>query len=88
MIEGASSNISEDDMLAPLKLAHVNIKKICRPRRISPQGGSQTPWNILPSVSDETLEKEIRSDTWMTSGISNRSLDKKEREIAFDSIIG
>jgi polyribonucleotide nucleotidyltransferase len=86
MIEGASGNISEDDMLAAVELAHENIKKICQAQEEFASRVGARPLEYTPRVSDETLEREIRSRYLDDIRNLRQITDKKERETAFDSI--
>jgi len=87
MIEGESKNISEDDMLRAIEIAHENIQKICFAqeefaRKISPQ-----PLAYKQYLPDELLKSELRSRYYNALENLKNYIDKKERENAFTLIL-
>ena len=87
MIEGESQNITEDEMLSAVEIAHEQIKKICEAQQEFARRVDPKPMEYTPHLTDEELEKEIRARYYGDVVNLKSYTDKKEREDAFGEIV-
>jgi len=59
MIEGSAKNISEDDMIAAVEVAHEQIKKICATQEELARAVNKKPFKYTAYIPDEKLKEEI-----------------------------
>ncbi len=86
MIEGSSHNISEDDMLKALEIAHENIEKICESQERLAKDINKPEMEYVPFHTDDNLKKELREKYFGDlEGLKNIT-KKEERENAFNEI--
>jgi polyribonucleotide nucleotidyltransferase len=88
MIEGESSNITEDQMLAAVEFAHNNIKIICRAQSELKAKAGKPAMSYEPRPWDHELEKVLREKfTAEIDSTLGAIREKKAREDAFDVIV-
>lgn len=89
MVEGECSEVSEEDMLKALKLAHDAIKQQCKAQweLCEMLGGRKPAREYNHERSDETLEAHIREFAYdKVMAIAKSALGKNERSEAFKAI--
>ncbi|HPJ37369.1 MAG TPA: polyribonucleotide nucleotidyltransferase [Spirochaetota bacterium] len=86
MIEGSSSNVTEDDMIKAVELAHENIKLICEAQEEFKSKVSKPEMDYQPYANNAELEAEMRSRYYGEMENLRAITDKKEREDAVDAI--
>src|SRR6056297_2020531 len=87
MIEGSAKNISEDEMLKAVELAHESIKKICNTQKEMRDSIGKPLMEYAPKTSDETLEKVIREKYYADVEKLVEVREKKARETAEHDIV-
>ncbi|HMB21131.1 MAG TPA: polyribonucleotide nucleotidyltransferase, partial [Spirochaetota bacterium] len=87
MIEGSAKNISEDEMLKAVELAHESIKKICNTQKEMRDSIGKPLMEYTPKTSDETLEKVIREKYYADVEKLVEVREKKARETAEHDIV-
>lgn len=87
MIEGSSKNISEDDIISAIEVAHESIKKICETQEELAKAAGKPLMEYKPRAADEDLRKETRNRYYTEIESLVEYKDKKEREKAIKSII-
>ena len=87
MIEGSAKNVSEDDMIDAVEVAHANIIKICQAQEDLARAVNKPPIKYTPFVADEALKQEIRKRYLADiDGMSQYKI-KHEREDAKNAIM-
>ncbi len=89
MVEGECSEVSEEDMLAALKLAHDAIKQQCKAQweLCEMLGGRKPAREYNHERSDEALEQHIREFAYdKVMAIAKGALGKNERSEGFKAI--
>ncbi|MFN9111077.1 MAG: polyribonucleotide nucleotidyltransferase, partial [Bacteroidota bacterium] len=89
MVEGECAEVSEEDMLAALKIAHEAIKQQCKAQweLCEMLGGRKPAREYNHERSDETLEKHIRDYAYeKVMAIAKSALGKNERSAGFKAI--
>lgn len=87
MIEGHSENVSEEDILKALELAHDSIKNICALQKDFASKVTLKQKDYEPVSSDAELEKALRDRFYNElEGLVEYRI-KKEREDAFNAIV-
>ena len=87
MIEGESHNISEEQMLAAVELAHENIKEICKAQVELKKKAGKPAMTYTPRDHDSELEKLVREKYTAEIETLGTVREKKARENAFDAIV-
>jgi polyribonucleotide nucleotidyltransferase len=87
MIEGSSKNVSEDDMINAVKLAHESIIKICESQEELCRLVNKEPFVYEPFTNDKELEKEIRARYFGELEALNALTKKMKRQDAIHAII-
>jgi polyribonucleotide nucleotidyltransferase len=90
MVEGEMKEVSEEEMLEALKLAHDAIKIMCRAQmEFAEEVGSTLKRTYCHEVNDEDLRKKIWDETYQKCIQATRAstADKHKRIDAFESII-
>ena len=82
MIEGSAKNVSEDDMIDAVEVAHANIIKICQAQEDLARAVNKPPIKYTPFVADEALKQEIRKRYLADIDGMSRYKIKHEREDA------
>lgn len=86
MIEGSSKNVSEDDVLKAVELAHENIKKICDAQEELAKNITKEPFEYTAFVPDADLAADVREKFFADLENLKEIQIKKPREKAFDAI--
>jgi polyribonucleotide nucleotidyltransferase len=89
MVEGECSEVSEEDMLAALKIAHEAIKLQCKAQweLCDMLGGRKPAREYNHERSDEALETQIRDFAYdKVMAVAKSALDKNQRSEAFKAI--
>ncbi len=87
MIEGSAKNVSEDDMIEAVTLAHENIKKICEALEELREKAGKPAFEYSPCVKDESLKNLIREKYYSEIESLVQYIIKLEREKAKDAIV-
>ncbi len=87
MIEGSAKNISEDDMIAAVEVAHEQIKKICATQEELARAVGKKPFKYTPYIPDEKLREEIAKRYSGDIEALSQYKIKHEREDAKNEII-
>jgi polyribonucleotide nucleotidyltransferase len=87
MIEGESSNITEEQMLAAVEFAHQNIKTLCKAQSELAAKISKTTMTYTPRPWDENLDKVVRERYTAEVDALGAIREKKAREEAFAKIV-
>ncbi|MGL4370452.1 MAG: hypothetical protein ACRCUT_12395 [Spirochaetota bacterium] len=82
MIEGESSNITEDEMLAAIDFAHENIKVICQGQLELKKACGKPEMTYTPRAWDAELEKAARTRYTADVEALGQVREKKAREVA------
>ncbi len=86
MVEGAMNEVSEDEMLEAIKVAHEEIKLHCKAQEELMQKAGATEKRELPEINaNEELEKQVFDAVYdKLYSVAKKSIkDKKERKEAF-----
>lgn len=86
MIEGSSHNVSEDEMIKAVELAHENIKLLCNAQEELKSKVAKQEMEYQPFMVNADLEREMRSRYFGEMEKLREITDKKEREDAVDAI--
>jgi len=87
MIEGLSSNVSEDDMIKAVELAHENIRKICA-TQVELAGKVGKPVvQYVPAARDNALESLVREKYLPAMNALDQIREKKGREDRFNALV-
>ncbi len=87
MIEGSAKNISEDEMIEAVEIAHENIKQLCDVQKKMRDDVGKPEMVYTPKLSDENLEKVIREKYYTDVEMLGDIKEKKAREVAEDALI-
>lgn len=90
MVEGEMKEVSEDEMLEALKVAHEAIKIQCRAQlELAAELGAGQKREYCHEVNDEDLRKKVWDETYDKCYQVARSLtaDKHKREEAFKAVV-
>jgi polyribonucleotide nucleotidyltransferase len=88
MVEGEMEEVSEEEMLEAIKIAHNEIKKHCKAQlELSEQVGKTEKREYSHEVNDEELEKLVWDKTYdKVYEIAKSQLDKHARHEAFAAV--
>ncbi len=88
MVEGEMKEVSEQDLIAALKVAHEAIKPMCDVQvEISKEKGTDVKRSYEPEVNDEALKEQVRALYDEVYAINRQALEKHARHDAFDKIL-
>ena len=90
MVEGEMKEVSEEEMLAALKVAHDAIKIMCKAQmEFAEEVGSTAKRSYCHEVNDEDLRKKVWADTYdkCLQAARTSTADKHKRLDAFEAII-
>ncbi len=87
MIEGSAENVSEDDIIEAVTLAHESIIRICEVQEELKEKAGKPAFEYPPCVKDETLKNQVREKYYYEIESLVQYTIKKEREKAKDAII-
>ncbi|HRW86410.1 MAG TPA: polyribonucleotide nucleotidyltransferase [Bacteroidales bacterium] len=89
MVEGELHEVSEEDMLEALKVAHEAIKVHCRAQM---EFAEELGTNVRRSYSHEVNDEELRKKVWAETydkcyEVARTQKDKLARQAAFDGVV-
>ncbi len=89
MVEGEMKEVSEDDMLEALKVAHEEIKKHCKAQmELTEMVGKTVKRTYCHEVNDEELRTAVRAYTYdKVYAVAKSQAPKHERADAFEAIV-
>ena len=87
MIEGESKNVSENDMITAVELAHENIRKICESQvKLAGMVGKPS-FQYTPAAHDAALEALVREKYLPAMNALDQIREKKGREDRFNALV-
>ncbi len=86
MIEGSSDNITEEDMLTAVMIAHDNIKKLCETQIELKNKCNKPEMTYSPKVYDQKLFAAVKERYYTEIENLKNITEKKEREEQFARI--
>ncbi len=88
MVEGEMKEVSEDDMLEALRIAHEEIKKHCKAQlEFMAEAGKTVKRTYCHEVNDEILREAIKTETYnKVYKVAKSQLAKHERSEAFEAV--
>ena len=90
MVEGEMKEVSEEEILEALKIAHDAIKLHCKAQmEFAEEAGSTVKREYCHEVNDEDLRKKVRAETYdkCHQAAKSSTADKHKRLDAFEAII-
>jgi polyribonucleotide nucleotidyltransferase len=87
MIEGSAKNLTEDEMISAVVLAHENIKEICAVLEEMAKAISKPRIKYTPKTEDSNLKEELKKTYFKDVENLIQLKDKKQREEALKAII-
>lgn len=88
MVEGEMKEVSEQDLIQALKVAHEAIKPMCELQdELAKELGTDKKREYDDEVNDEDLRQEIKGLYEQVYAINRQALEKHARHDAFDKII-
>lgn len=89
MVEGEMDEVSEQDLIQALKVAHEAIKPMCElQEELSKELGTDKKREYCDEVNDEELRELVRKETYdkCYAEAQAADADKKHREMVYDTI--
>ena len=88
MVEGEMKEVSEQDLLQALKVAHEAIKPMCRlQKELAKELGKDVKREYCHEVNDEELREQVNKECYQPAyDITKQALEKQERAEAFEKI--
>jgi len=88
MVEGEMKEVSEQDLLQALKVAHEAIKPMCRlQKELSKELGKDVKREYCHEVNDEELREQVNKECYQPAyDITKQALEKHARAEAFEKI--
>ncbi len=87
MVEGQAHEVSEDEMLTAIDLAHQNIAKIVDLQRQLQQTAGKQKWDYTPPVENEQLRRDLQEFLGDRLRNAVRNADKVVRLEATDELL-
>ncbi len=88
MVEGEMKEVSEQDLIQALKVAHEAIKPMCELQdELAKELGTDQKREYDDEVNDDDLRQEVKSLYEQVYAINRQALEKHARHDAFDKII-
>ena len=89
MVEGEMDEVSEQDLIQALKLAHEAIKPMCiMQEELAKELGKDVKREYEHEVNDEDLRKQMNDELYQpVYNVTKQALAKQERHDAFDKIV-
>ena len=88
MVEGEMKEVSEQDLIQALKVAHEAIKPMCELQdELAKELGTDKKREYQDEVNDEDLRQEVKGLYDQVYAINRQALEKLARHEAFDKII-
>ena len=88
MVEGEMKEVSEQDLLQALKVAHDAIKPMCRlQKELAKELGKDVKREYCHEVNDEELREQVKNACYQPAyDITKQALEKHERAEAFEKV--
>ncbi len=88
MVEGEMKEVSEQDLLQALKVAHEAIKPMCRlQKELSKELGKDVKREYCHEVNDEELREQVNKECYQPAyDITKQAFEKQARAEAFEKI--
>ncbi len=88
MVEGEMKEVSEQDLLQALKVAHEAIKPMCRlQKELAKELGKDVKREYCHEVNDEELREQVNKECYQPAyDITKQALEKHERAEAFEKV--
>jgi polyribonucleotide nucleotidyltransferase len=88
MVEGEMKEVSEQDLLQALKVAHEAIKPMCRlQKELSKELGKDVKREYCHEVNDEELREQVKQQCYQPAyDITKQALEKQARAEAFEKV--
>jgi len=88
MVEGEMKEVSEQDLLQALKVAHEAIKPMCRlQKELAKELGKDVKREYCHEVNDEELREQVNKECYQPAyDITKQALEKHARAEAFEKI--
>ncbi len=89
MVEGEMKEVSEQDLIGALKVAHEAIKPMCELQdELAKELGTDKKREYDDEVNDEDLRKQIHEELYQPAyDINHKALPKQERHDAFEALL-
>ena len=89
MVEGEMDEVTEQDLIQALKVAHDAIKPMCTMQEeLAKELGKDVKREYDHEVNDEDLRKQMNDELYQpVSDVTTQALAKQERHDAFDKIV-
>ena len=89
MVEGEMNEVSEQDLIGALKVAHEAIKPMCElQEELMKELGTDTKREYDDETNDEELRQQIKDELYQPAyDLVKQALPKKEREESFKQLI-
>lgn len=89
MVEGEMKEVSEQDLIAALKVAHEAIKPMCELQdALAKELGTDKKREYADEVNDEELREQIKNELYQAVyDVNRQALEKQARHDAFDKIL-
>ena len=89
MVEGEMKEVSEQDLIAALKVAHEAIKPMCELQdELAKELGTDKKREYADEVNDEELREQIKNELYQAVyDVNRQALEKQARHDAFDKIL-
>ena len=89
MVEGEMDEVSEQDLIQALKVAHEAIKPMCiMQEELAKELGKDVKREYEHEVNDEDLRKQMNDELYQpVYNVTKQALAKQERHDAFDKIV-
>ncbi len=88
MVEGEMKEVSEQDLLQALKVAHEAIKPMCRlQKELAKELGKDVKREYCHEVNDEELRQQVKDECYQPAyDITKQALEKHARAEAFEQV--
>ena len=88
MVEGEMKEVSEQDLLQALKVAHEAIKPMCRlQKELAKELGKDVKREYCHEVNDEELRQQVKDECYQPAyDITKQALEKHARAEAFERV--
>ena len=89
MVEGEMDEVTEQDLIEALKVAHAAIKPMCEVQeQLAKELGKDVKREYDHEVNDEDLRKQMNDELYqLVYDVTKQALPKQERHDAFDKIV-
>lgn len=89
MVEGEMDEVTEQDLIEALKVAHAAIKPMCEMQeQLAKELGKDVKREYDHEVNDEDLRKQMNDELYqLVYDVTKQALPKQERHDAFDKIV-